>query len=153
MATKQVMVYLGKNDIVTLELQTNILLEKVREILLDHINLDYIFLLDDEKTEVSKNEESDWKLKDVLDGKRLYIKKVIKKREMLGEKIESKNGIDYYVYPEYEFTEEEKRKSSNIMVIGETGVGKSTWIHCFINYLQGIELEEKYRYYLFDEKK
>ena len=118
-----------------------------------HINFDYIFLLDDEKTEVSKNEESDWKLKDVLDGKRLYIKKVIKKREMLGEKIESKNGIDYYVYPEYEFTEEEKRKSSNIMVIGETGVGKSTWIHCFINYLQGIELEEKYRYYLFDEKK
>ena len=39
------------------------------------------------------------------------------------------------------------------MVIGETDVGKSTWIHCFINYLQGIELEEKYRYYLFDEKK
>ena len=39
------------------------------------------------------------------------------------------------------------------MVIGETGVGKSTWIHCFINYLQGIELEEKYRYFLFDEKK
>ena len=72
---------------------------------------------------------------------------------MLGEKKESKNGIDYYVYPEYEFTEEEKRKSSNIMVIGETGVGKSTWIHCSINYLQGIELEEKYRYYLFDEKK
>ena len=153
MATKQVKVYLGKNDIVTLELQTNILLEKFREILLEHINFDYIFLLDDVNTEVSKNEVSDLKLKDILDGKRLYIKKIIKKRIMLGEKIESKNGIDYYVYPKYEFTEEEKRKSSNFMVIGETGVGKSTWLHCFINYLQGIELEEKYRYYLFDEKK
>ena len=153
MATKEVKVCLGEDTIVIIELQTSISLEKVREILLAHINFDYIFLLDDEKTEVSKNEESDWKLKDVLDGKRLYIKKVIKKREMLGEKIESKNGIDYYVYPEYEFTEEEKRKSSNIMVIGETGVGKSTWLHCFINYLKGIELEEKYRYYLFDEKK
>ena len=141
MTTKEVKVCLGEDTIVIIELQTSISLEKVREILLAHINFDYIFLLDDEKTEVSKNEESDWKLKDVLDGKRLYIKKVIKKREMLGEKIESKNGIDYYVYPEYEFTEEEKRMSSNIMVIGETGVGKSTWLHCFINYLQGIELE------------
>ena len=142
MATKEVKVCLGEDTIVIIELQTSISLEKVREILLAHINFDYIFLLDDEKTEVSKNEESDWKLKDVLDGKRLYIKKVIKKREMLGEKIESKNGIDYYVYPEYEFTEEENLKmSSNIMVIGETGVGKSTWLHCFINYLQGIELE------------
>ena len=141
MPTKPVRIYLEEDLIVTLELKTDISLEKVREILLAHINFDYIFLLDDEKTEVSKNEESDWKLKDVLYGKRLYIKKVIKKREMLGEKIESKNGIDYYVYPEYEFTEEEKRKSSNIMVIGETGVGKSTWLHCFINYLQGIELE------------
>ena len=153
MATKEIKVYLGEDLKVTLELQTNILLEKVREILLAHINFDYIFLQDDEKTEVPKNEESDLILKDILDGKRLYIKKIIKKRIMLGEKIESKNGIDYYVYPKYEFTEEEKRKSSNFMVIGETGVGKSTWLHCFINYLQGIELEEKYRYYLFDEKK
>jgi hypothetical protein len=79
MATKQVKVYLGKNDIVTLELQTNILLEKFREILLEHINFDYIFLLDDVNTEVSKNEVSDLKLKDILDGKRLYIKKIIKK--------------------------------------------------------------------------
>ena len=82
MATKKVKVYLGKDDIVTLELQTNILLEKVREILLKHINFDYIFLQDDEddeKTEVSKNEESNLKLKDILDGKRLYIKKIIKK--------------------------------------------------------------------------
>ena len=39
------------------------------------------------------------------------------------------------------------------MVIGETGVGKSTWLHCFINYLQGIQIEENNRYYLFDEKK
>ena len=79
MATKKVKVYLGKDDIVTLELQTNILLEKFREILLEHINFDYIFLLDDVNTEVSKNEVSDLKLKDILDGKRLYIKKIIKK--------------------------------------------------------------------------
>ena len=64
---------------VTQDLQTDISLEKVREILLAHINFDYIFLLDDVNTEVSKNEVSDLKLKDILDGKRLYIKKIIKK--------------------------------------------------------------------------
>jgi hypothetical protein len=38
------------------------------------------------------------------------------------------------------------------MVFGETGVGKSAWLHCFLNYLQGIQIEENNRYYLFNEK-
>ena len=38
------------------------------------------------------------------------------------------------------------------MVIGETGVGKSTWIHCFINYIQSISIEENNRYLLLDEE-
>jgi septin family protein len=39
------------------------------------------------------------------------------------------------------------------MIIGETGVGKSTWLHCFINYMQSISIEENNRYLLFDEEK
>jgi predicted GTPase len=38
------------------------------------------------------------------------------------------------------------------MVAGETGVGKSTWIHAFLNYMQGIQIEENIRYLLFDQK-
>lgn len=76
---------------------------------------------------------------------------------MLGEKVEQKDGLNdglnYYIYPQIELTESEKNNSSNIIVIGETGVGKSIWLHCFLNYLQGIQIEEKNRYYLFDEKK
>lgn len=85
--------------------------------------------------------------------KNLYLKKEIIKRKMIGEKYETKDGLDYYIYPQTELTDSETNRSSNIMVIGETGVGKSTWLHCFINYLQGIQIEEKNRYYLFDEKK
>jgi Tfp pilus assembly pilus retraction ATPase PilT len=36
------------------------------------------------------------------------------------------------------------------MVAGETGVGKSTWIHAFLNYMQGIQIEEnKYKIFTF----
>lgn len=63
-----------------------------------------------------------------------------------------KNGLNFYIYPPRNLSNQEKDTSSNIMIIGETGVGKSTWIHCFINYMQSIQLEENERYYLFDEK-
>lgn len=69
---------------------------------------------------------------------------------MIGRKIESKEGFDFYVYPQVKLTNEEKE--SNIMFIRETGVGKSTLMHSFINYIQGIQLEENRRYFLFDEK-
>ena len=71
---------------------------------------------------------------------------------MLGRKIETKNGLDFYLYPQRKLTEEEKNSSLNIMVIGDTGSGKSTWLQCLLNYLQEIQLEENERYYLFDEK-
>ena len=39
-----------------------------------------------------------------------------------------------------------------VMILGDTGVGKSTWLHSLINYIQNIQFEENNRYYLFDEK-
>ena len=71
---------------------------------------------------------------------------------MLGRKAESKNGLKFYIFPPRNLSNEERETSSNIMIIGETGVGKSTWMHSFINYMQSIQLEENERYYLFDEK-
>jgi ABC-type phosphate transport system ATPase subunit len=38
------------------------------------------------------------------------------------------------------------------MVFGETGVGKSTWIHALLNYKENIKIEENVRHLLFDEK-
>ena len=60
--------------------------------------------------------------------------------------------MDIYEYPLIKLTEREIASSTNILVIGETGHGKSTWINALINYLQGIQLEEKIRYNLFNEK-
>ena len=78
--------------------------------------------------------------------------KKIEEKKMLGRKIKSKNGLDFYIYPQINLTKEEKDKSLNIMILGETGIGKSTWLHSLINYIQNIQLEENNRYFLFDEK-
>ena len=39
------------------------------------------------------------------------------------------------------------------MTLGETGVGKSTWINSFLNHLEEVDIDENFRYILFDEKK
>lgn len=58
----------------------------------------------------------------------------------------------YYLYPQKEFKKEKIKNSINILVVGKTGVGKSTCFKDFINYIQGIKIEDNYRYYLSYEK-
>ena len=149
---KKVKIYVGEKKKLEKNLDTNSLLIDIRKELLDSILFPYIFL-DDEEKEIEKDKENVTKLKDILDGKNLHLKKEIIKRKMLGEFKKNKDGIDYYIYPKINLDIQEKQYSSNIMIIGETGVGKSTWIHCFINYMQSINIEENNRYLLFDEEK
>lgn len=138
--------------IAKLTLNTKQNLTKIREYLLGVIKVPYIFLNDEEKN-ISKESESETILKDILDGKNLLLKKEIIERKILGSIIGKIGDLDIYEYPRIELTEQEKQSSTNILVIGETGHGKSTWINALINYLQGIQLEEKVRYNLFNEKK
>ena len=151
MVKKEINVFAGDTGKSKIELETKSLLSDIRKELLDKITFPFIFLDEDEK-EIPKESENTMKLEDILVGKNLFLKQEKIKRIMLGRKVESINGLDFYVYPQLKLTNEQKECSSNIMVIGETGVGKSTWIHSFINYLQSIQLEENNRYYLFDEK-
>lgn len=151
MGKKKIKIHLGDKGKIEMELNPDSLLTEIRKELLDAVTFPFIFL-DEDENEIPKENESKIKLEDVLDGKNLNLKKEKMKRVMQGRKVDSKNGLDFYVYPQRKLTNEEKDTSSNIMVIGETGVGKSTWIHSFINYMQTIQLEENDRYYLFDEK-
>lgn len=137
MAKKKIKIRLDDKGKIEMELEQDNLLTEIRKELLDSVTFPFIFLDEDEK-EIPKENECKTKLEDILDGKNLYLKKEKINRVMMGKKIETKNGLDFYVYPQKKFTNEENETSSNIMIIGETGVGKSTWLHSFINYMQNI---------------
>ena len=141
MTKKKIKIHEGDKVIKEIELDKESILSDIRNILENEIKFDFTFL--NEEEEIKREDESAKTLDDILDGKNLYLKKEIFKRTMLGEKVETKNGLDFYVFPQEELTYTEDQRSINIMVIGETGVGKSTWLHCFLNYLQGIQIEKK----------
>lgn len=132
------------------EFNLNSLLIDIRKDLKNDLNFPFHFS-DLNGDEIPKEKESQLKLIDILDL-RLFVKREYTKRDMLGTKIQTLNDLDFYLYPKINFSIKEKETSSNILIIGETGVGKSAWAHCLINYLEDIQLEEINRYYLFDEK-
>ena len=148
---KNIRIDLDGEETIKKELDIKSKLKKIRIKILELIPYPFIFL-DEDDNEIPKNEESKKRLLDILDGKNLHIKKEKKKRKKLGTLIESNDELEYYLYPQIQITDEQKINSTNIMVIGETGVGKSTWIHSLLNYMQDIEIEEDIRYLLFNEK-
>ncbi len=60
--------------------------------------------------------------------------------------------IKYYLYPKIEFTEEEKNNSKVLLVIGQTGHGKTTFINALINIYLGITINDKFRYLLVQDE-
>ena len=62
------------------------------------------------------------------------------------------DDLNFYLFPNANLSETQKKEAFNIMVVGETGVSKSTWINTLLNYLEWIEIDENIRFLLFDEK-
>lgn len=152
MTEKELKINFDGKFITKKKLNIGLSLQKIREILLDEITMPFVFLNDEEK-EINKVEEDNIKLEDVLDGKNVNLKKEKFIRKVLGEQIDLIGNLKVHLFPQKNLTNQQKECSSNIMVIGETGTGKSTWINALINYLQGIQYDENIRYNLFDEKK
>ena len=62
------------------------------------IDFPFVFL-DEENNEISPKDELSNTLNDILDGKKLYVKRKIKQRKILGDKIDTINNLDLYLYP------------------------------------------------------
>ena len=146
-------IYIQYNDEqINVELDIENSLIQIREKLSNIIKFPFIFE-NKENQEILKENEPKIKLKDILSGNDMFLKKEIRKREMLGKKIESNDRFNYYLYPEIDLSPVEKNLSLNILFFGLIGSGVSSLLQSFVNYLEGIQLEENNRYYLFDRKK
>jgi GTP-binding protein EngB required for normal cell division len=155
MPVKQITIDLNGERQIKMKLDTESLLKEIRTVLLDCITYPFKFVYideDDQEQEFPKENEIKKKLSDILDSRYLHIKKEKIIRKILGKKLDKKGDLEFFLFPKVQFTSLQLECASNIMVAGETGVGKSTWIHAFLNYMQGIQIEENIRYLLFNEK-
>ena len=155
MSLKQITIDLNGEKQIKMKLDTESLLKEIRTVLLDSITFPFKFVYideDDQEQEVPIENEIKKSLSDILDSRYLHIKKEKKIREILGQRLYQKGDLEFFLFPKVQFTSLKLECASNIMIVGETGVGKSTWIHAFLNYMQGIQIEENIRYLLFNEK-
>ena len=64
----------------------------------------------------------------------------------------NKSNIKLYLYPKIVFSTEEENNSKVILLIGQTGEGKTTFINALVNIYSGITIEDDFRYLLvYDE--
>jgi len=123
----------------------------------DHINFsemgNYCFLnIKGEK--ISKNEEDKITLREIRFEKddKIYVNLLNINEPMKSCKyVTIKNNLKIYKYPKINLDSSQIKKCKNLIVIGETGSGKTTLINCFINYLMGINKYDDFRYILVDE--
>ena len=85
-----------------MELDTNISLTEIRRDLINIVKVPFISL-DENENKIQNENEPKIQLKDLLDGNNLYLKEV-----MLGKKMESVNGLYYYLYLQRNLNNEEK---------------------------------------------
>jgi GTP-binding protein EngB required for normal cell division len=133
-------------------------LTNLRKIINSKNITNFTFIMDNESIQV-ENEEN-FLISDLLQNKKLYIKsnKQPKDIPIPGSILKyEKDGIKFYSYPQEELTEIEKIDSNNtknILFIGKSGDGKTTFINALINAILNIKGESDLRYkFVFEESK
>ena len=96
---KKIKIHLNDKEKIVLKLETQKLLTEIRKDLFDCVIFPFIFLEDNEN-KTPKEKESTTKLEDILDDKNITLKNEEIKGVMIERKIESKEGFDFYLYPQ-----------------------------------------------------
>ena len=133
------------NPLCTKTIELSLKLSDIRKIL--NINDEYIFQTKD-GIDILKEDEIYYTIKDTLiDNDKILLKQLKKNIPINGcKKIDVENNLDIYLYPSDELTKEEEEKAIVLMFIGEAGIGKTTLINAYINYIFGINYVDDFRY-------
>ena len=129
-------------------------LSEIRKLLTKKLLDDSLFTLSN-GCEIEEENEDDYQLSEIIIDDKIYLKKILKKQNkpIPGSKlIEVKDGLEIYLYPKIDLTEEEKERAKVFMIVGEAGSGKTTFLNSFLNYNLGIHIEDNFRYKIIHEE-
>ena len=167
--------FLNNTKISCLMIQKSDDLKELRNLLINKIKFDFIFL-DNSENEIDINDENKILIKEILKGDRINLKFNNKedenaidfsKYEIL-ERKEDDDDLTLYKYSNKEYKSKEKlvyqhfydefsihdfNNAYVVLFCGKTGDGKTTAINAFFNIIKGIKLEDNYRFILIEEKK
>ena len=147
--TEKVFIYLDGKLMFPLKYKKEDNLNDIRKIISKKFTSDFVFLMGNDLIE--KENEEDFSLEDIIiENKKVNIKVTKnKKSPLIGSiKMEKLDDIEIYSYPNNELTEIEKMESKNILFIGQSGVGKTTFLNALINVLLDITENDVIRYKL-----
>ena len=163
MIKQTVHIYLDGKNIGVKKISLEMNLEELRNQLKGKIN-DALFYI--KEGMIDFNDEKDYQVKEIIEDSSIFLRSqpkneikleeeltIIKKNEPIqgATEIRKVGEITLYQYPDINFNDNEESLCKVILVVGETGSGKTTLINALINFLMDIEYDDAFRYILIKE--
>ena len=174
---KDVEIYLNEQKIFNKKINVTLKLNVIREIInlynTEYVNFEF---LDKKNNDILNTDEIKYTIQDILQDNKIYLVKNIDLLErstldssmisispenlpsppipmpIQGSKfLKRENNLDIYLYPTIDITKENYTKIYTILMLGETGSGKTALLNCLTNYLMNIDYSNDFRYKLIVE--
>ena len=174
---KDVEIYLNGQKIFNKKINVTLKLNVIREIInlynTEYVNFEF---LDKKNNDILNTDEIKYTIQDILQDNKIYL---VKNNDLLerstldssmisispenlpsppipmpiqGSKfLKRENNLDIYLYPTIDITKENYTKIYTILMLGETGSGKTALLNCLTNYLMNIDYSNDFRYKLIVE--